>query len=61
MFQPCQEPDPGEVRAHVFGFMTVVIKGDRIRTIGLQSAKRTNCLVNLFYNLARITQLGVAV
>lgn len=46
---------------HVFGFMAVVMKGDRIRTIGLQRAKRTNCLVNLVYNLARTTQLGVAV
>lgn len=46
---------------HVFGFMAVVMKGDRIRTIGLQRAKRTNILVNLTYNLARITQLGVAI
>lgn len=46
---------------HVFGFMAVVMKGDRIRTIGIRRARRTNTLVNLTYNLARLTQLGAVV
>lgn len=45
---------------HVFAFMTGVMKADRIRTIGIRRAKRTNTPVNLVYNLARSVQLGFA-
>jgi IS5 family transposase len=45
---------------HVFAFMAGVMKADRIRTIGIKRAKRTNTLVNLVYNLARSVQLGYA-
>lgn len=45
---------------HVFAFMAGTMKADRIRTIGIERARRTNALVNLVYNLARSVQLGYA-
>ncbi|MEM7599856.1 MAG: IS5 family transposase [Verrucomicrobiota bacterium] len=46
---------------HVFGFIGGVMRGDRIRTIGIIRARRSNTLINLTYNLARATQLGAAI
>ena len=45
---------------HIFGFMNQVMGADRIRTIGLSRARRTNALVNLTYNMARATQIGIS-
>lgn len=59
--QQAQNAQRSRVRArveHVFGFICGVMRADRLRTIGMERARRGIGLANLVYNLCRLGQLG---